>query len=121
MNYQANWSVIENNLDLFIMGLMKTLEISFLALLLSIPLGILFGLGRISKNPFIRFFASVYVEVMRGVPLLVLLIWIFFVLGQFLRLGPYWSAVLGLALFSGAFVAEIIRSGIQSVAKGIDK
>ena len=57
-------------------------------------------------------------EFFRGVPLLVLLIWIFFVLGRFLRLGAYWSAISGLAIFSGAFVAEIVRAGIQSVPKG---
>ena len=55
---------------------------------------------------------------MRGVPLLVLLIWIFFVLGQFLKLGSYWGAIFGLAIFSGAFIAEIVRSGIQAVPKG---
>jgi polar amino acid transport system permease protein len=58
------------------------------------------------------------VEFFRGVPLLVLLIWIFFVLGRFLRLGAYWSAIVGLAVFSGAFVAEVVRAGIQAVPKG---
>lgn len=116
--YQADWSVIGNNMDMFLDGALKTLEISFLALLISLPIGILFGLGRISRNKFIKFFASVYVEIMRGVPLLVLLFWIFFVLGRFLHLGSYWAAILGLAMFSGAFIAEIVRAGIQSVPKG---
>jgi polar amino acid transport system permease protein len=55
---------------------------------------------------------------MRGVPLLVLLIWIYFVLGQFLKLGSYWSAIVGLAIFSGAFIAEVVRTGVESVPRG---
>jgi polar amino acid transport system permease protein len=116
--YQYNWSIISDNIDVFIYGALKTLEISALALLFAIPIGIIFGLGRISKNKFIRVLSTVYVEVMRGVPLLVLLIWIYFVLGQFIRLGSYWASILGLAVFSGAFIAEIVRAGIQGVAAG---
>jgi len=115
---QLDWSVIPNNIGLFLEGLWLTLEISALALLFSIPIGILIGLLRISRNKLVSFLAAAYVEIMRGIPLLVLLFWIFFVLGQFLQLGPYWSAILGLATFSGAFVAEIVRAGIQSVPKG---
>ena len=116
--YAMDWSVIPANMDIFIEGVLLTLEISFYALLLSLPIGILFGLGRISKNKIIFTISSIYVEVMRGVPLLVLLLWIFFVLGQFLNLGSYFSAILGLSMFSGAFVAEIVRSGIQAVPMG---
>jgi polar amino acid transport system permease protein len=115
---QLDWSVIPNNIEVFLEGLWLTLEISALALLFSIPIGILVGLLRVSRNKLVSFLAAAYVEIMRGIPLLVLLFWIFFVLGQFLQLGPYWSAVLGLATFSGAFVAEIVRAGIQSVPKG---
>lgn len=115
---QYDWSVIPNNLPLFLEGMLLTLEISALALLFSIPVGIFIGLLRTSKNKYITFFAATYVEIMRGIPLLVLLFWIYFVLGRFLQLGPYWSAILGLATFSGAFVAEIVRAGIQSVPKG---
>lgn len=118
MGYEYDFSVISNNMDIFIEGTLKTLEISAIALLLAIPIGIIFGMGRISRNPVFRFISSIYVEVMRGVPLLVLLIWIFFVLGQFLKLGSYWGSIIGLAIFTGAFIAEIVRSGIQSVPKG---
>lgn len=118
MGYQYDWSVISRNMDVFIDGALKTLEISALALLIGIPIGIIVGMGRVSRNRVIRLLSSIYVEVMRGVPLLVLLIWIFFVLGQFLKLGAYWGAILGLAIFTGAFIAEIVRSGIQGVPKG---
>ena len=115
--YNYDWSIITKNMDVFIDGALKTLEISAIALLIAIPIGIIFGLGRISRNKFIRLISSIYVEVMRGVPLLVLLFWIFFVLGQFVRLGSYWAAILGLAIFSGAFIAEIVQIGNSSSTK----
>jgi polar amino acid transport system permease protein len=115
---EMNWAVIYQNLPLFFRGFRMTMEISFVALLVSIPIGTIAGLLRVSRYRSLRFIAAVYVEFLRGVPLLVLLIWIFFVLGRFFRMPPYWSAVWGLGVFSGAFVAEIVRAGIQSVPKG---
>ncbi len=50
MGYQYDWSVISRNMDVFIEGALKTLEISALALLIGIPIGIIFGMGRISKK-----------------------------------------------------------------------
>ncbi|WP_391207574.1 amino acid ABC transporter permease [Psychrobacillus sp. L4] len=116
MNY--DWSVIPRNMDVFIYGALKTLEISALAILIAIPIGIIFGLGRISKNKIFRLISSAYVEIIRGVPLLVLLLWIYFVLGQYFSLGSFWGAIVGLAIFAGAFIAEIVRTGIQAVPRG---
>lgn len=116
--YTTDWSVISQNFNILLIGAMLTLKISLLSLLLSIPIGVIVGLCRVSRNRIISFLATCYVEFLRGVPLLVLLMWIFFVLGRFLRLGSYLSAIIGLGVFSGAFVAEIIRAGIQAVPKG---
>ncbi|GAB6280048.1 MAG: hypothetical protein STSR0007_00980 [Thermovirga sp.] len=116
--YITNWGVISQNLPLFFKGAVLTLKISLLAMILSIPIGAFAGLCRVSRNRFVSFLAACYVEFFRGVPLLVLLIWIFFVLGRFLRLGAYWSAITGLAIFSGAFVAEIVRAGIEAIPRG---
>ncbi|MCZ8532041.1 amino acid ABC transporter permease [Psychrobacillus psychrodurans] len=116
--YNYDWSVIPRNMDVFIDGALKTLEISVIAILFAIPIGILFGLGRISKNKIIYLISSTYVEIIRGVPLLVLLMWIFYVMGQVFRLGSYWGSIVGLAIFAGAFIAEIVRTGIQAVPKG---
>ncbi|MBO2535241.1 amino acid ABC transporter permease [Rummeliibacillus suwonensis] len=118
MIYQPDWSIITNNLGIFWEGLLLTLQISALSLLLAIPIGIIVGIGRISKNRFVNFVASAYVEIMRGIPLIVILIWIYFVLGQFLKLGSFWGSIVSLAIFSGAFIAEIVRGGIQSIPKG---
>jgi polar amino acid transport system permease protein len=117
MGYQSDWSIIIDYLPLFLNGIIVTLQISGLALLFSIPIGIFLGILRISKRRAISFLAGVYIEIIRGVPLLVLLLWVFFVLGKYINLTPYWSAVFSLSAFSGAFVAEIIRAGIQAIPK----
>jgi polar amino acid transport system permease protein len=118
MEYSTDWSVIPENMDLFLHGVWFTLQISLISLLLSIPIGVIVGLLRVSRNRFVSILATTYIEIMRGVPLLVLLIWIFFVLGKLLHLNAYWSAISGLAFFSGAFIAEIVRSGIESIPRG---
>ncbi|HJV31713.1 MAG TPA: amino acid ABC transporter permease [Bacillales bacterium] len=117
MGFQSNWSVIIDYLPLFMNGIVITLQVSFLALVFSIPIGLLLGLLRTSKIRPISLLASIYIEIIRGVPLLVLLLWVFFVLGKYVNLTPYWSAVLSLSAFSGAFVAEIVRAGIQSIPR----
>ena len=112
------WPVVTQNFDLLLEGAFLTLKISLTALLFSIPLGILVGLCRVSTKKIVRFIATAYVEFIRGVPLLVLLIWIYFVLGSYFKLGSYWSAIMGLAVFSAAFISEIVRSGIKAVPRG---
>ncbi|MCM3766236.1 amino acid ABC transporter permease [Neobacillus niacini] len=114
----SGWSVITDNWGLLMKGLLTTLELSAFALLLSIPVGILIGLCRVSKNRILSSAAVSYVEFIRGVPLLVLLMWMYFVLGRFLKLGPFWSGVVALGIFSAAFIAEIVRAGIQAVPRG---
>lgn len=113
-----HWNVITNNLDFFAQGVGLTLQISAWALLFSIPIGVLLGLMRISKKKILYIPATCYVEFVRGVPLLVILFWIYFVAGTFFSLGSYWAGVAGLSLFSGAFIAEIVRAGIEAIPKG---
>jgi polar amino acid transport system permease protein len=114
----SGWSVVTDNWGLLMKGLLITLELSAFALLFSIPVGILIGLCRVSKNRILSSAAVSYVEFIRGVPLLVLLMWMYFVLGRFLKLGPFWSGVAALGIFSAAFIAEIVRAGIQAVPRG---
>ncbi|MDI6823168.1 MAG: amino acid ABC transporter permease [Bacillota bacterium] len=113
-----DWSVIPDYLGVLMYGVVLTLRLSLLATLLGIGIGIVAGLCRISRNPLIAFLAAAYVELIRGIPLLVLLFWIFFGLGSFLNLPNYVAAVLALGIFAGAFVAEIVRAGIESIPRG---
>lgn len=113
-----DWSVVSDNWEVLMLGAWFTIKISFMALIFSLPIGILVGFGRIAKNPVIRFLAGAYVEIMRGVPLLVLLMWIYIGLGDVVNVETNVAAVIGLATFNGAFLAEIFRAGVQAVPKG---
>ena len=113
-----DWSVVSDNWEVLMLGAWFTIKISFIALIFSLPIGIIVGFGRIAKNPVIRFLAGAYVEIMRGVPLLVLLMWIYIGLGDVVNVETTVAAVIGLAIFNGAFLAEIFRAGVQAVPKG---
>lgn len=113
---------------LLIDGLWLTLKVSMIAIVLGIILGVLTGLARISENPALRWSAVTYIELIRGSPLLVQIFLWYFVAGNLVNavlqeLGwdavpSIWYGVLALAVFAGAYVAEIVRAGIQSVHRG---
>lgn len=111
--------LIRQTWKLFAAGLWVTLRVSFFALLIAVPLGVLLGLGRLAHNRLVRGLCTAYVEFVRGIPLIVLILWIYFGVGNLVPLGgeeP--AAIYTLGLFSAAFVAEIVRSGIQAVPRG---
>lgn len=113
-------------------GILVTFQVTILSILLALVLGLVTGLGRISKNRFINLVASTYVEVIRGIPLLVQLFYIYFALGQifsrlpptnflfvFLRnMPPIVAAVAAMGICYGAYMGEVFRAGIESIHKG---
>ena len=99
-------------------GLVVTFQITIISMTLSLVLGLVAGLGRTSRTPAINVLASLYVEVIRGIPLLAQLFWIYYALARFVRLGPNISAVVGLTVCYGAYIGETLRAGIQSIPKG---
>ncbi|MDD4649426.1 MAG: amino acid ABC transporter permease [Desulfoplanes sp.] len=109
-------------------GLWITLKVSAMAIVLGIVIGLLTGLARISENPALRWSAITYIELIRGSPLLVQIFLWYFVMGTlintilsshgFPQVPSMWFGILSLALFSGAYIAEIVRAGIQSVHLG---
>lgn len=101
-----------------LVGLWVTLEISALALLLAIGIGLIVGLGRVSSNPAARNLAATYVEIIRGTPLLVQIFIFYFFIGNVLSLSAFTAGVAALGVFTGAYVAEILRAGIESVPRG---
>ncbi len=100
------------------MGLLMTLWLSAAASFFGLIIGLVTGLCRVSKNPTLRSLSSFYVEVIRGTPLLVQIFIFYFFLGTVLDIGRLVAGISALAIFAGAYVAEIIRAGIQSVPKG---
>jgi polar amino acid transport system permease protein len=99
-------------------GLWTTLWLSLVSGVLGLLLGLVTGLCRLSSNPTLRHLSTVYVELVRGTPLLVQIFIFYFFIGTVLNLSREFAGVAALALFTGAYVAEIVRSGVQSIAKG---
>lgn len=109
-------------------GLWITIKVSAFAIVLGIGIGIFTGLCRIADNPALRWGAITYIEIIRGSPLLVQIFLWYFVAGFLIdgmlqRMGapslpPLYYGVIALAIFTGAYVAEIVRAGIQSVDRG---
>jgi polar amino acid transport system permease protein len=100
------------------LGLWITLKISAISLVFSILLGLFAGLARVARNPALRDLSTVYVEVIRGTPLLVQIFIVYFFIGTVLQLPAFAAGVVALSVFTGAYVAEIVRAGIQAVPKG---
>jgi His/Glu/Gln/Arg/opine family amino acid ABC transporter permease subunit len=117
MPYQLDWAPIWNNRDLIVEGFVTTIALSALGLVLALIIGVVVGTAGASRSRLLRSCAAAYVELMRNVPLLVHMY--FWYMGlAFLRLPPFACAVAALALYSGAYVAEVVRSGIGAVPQG---
>lgn len=104
-------------------GMVVSAEIFFLTLILSLPLGLLLSFGRMSKNKFIRAIAKIYISVMRGTPLMLQLMVVYF--GPFYLFGikitssyRFVAVIIGFVLNYAAYFAEIYRGGIESMAVG---
>ncbi|MFB2606676.1 amino acid ABC transporter permease, partial [Rhizobium phaseoli] len=103
-------------------GLLVTLVLSFVGIAVSFPLGIILALGRRSQMPAIRTVCIVFIEVVRGVPLITVLFMASVMLPLFLPAG--WTvdkllrAIIGVSIFASAYMAEVIRGGLQAIPKG---
>ncbi|MBP7926758.1 MAG: amino acid ABC transporter permease [Desulfobulbus sp.] len=99
-------------------GILITFQVTVLSISLAIVIGLVTGLGRISSNRVINLIASLYVEVVRGIPLLVQLFYIYYALGRFVRVPDLVAAVIAMAFCYGAYMGEVFRAGIKSIDRG---
>jgi general L-amino acid transport system permease protein len=103
-------------------GLLVTLVITFAGIIGSVPIGILLALGRRSSLPLVRWFCIIFIEVWRGVPLITVLFFATYMLPFFLpetwKLDPLSRVLIGVVLFAGAYMAEVIRGGLQAIPRG---
>jgi len=108
------------NLKFLLSGLRYTVLLSLTAIIISIVIGLLVSLPGLSSNPILKGFNRVYVELVRAVPILVMILWVYYGLPQLLdiTITVFWAGVIALALSDSAFEAEIFRAGIQSIDKG---
>lgn len=109
-----------SNLRFLFDGLYYTVLISLCAIVISVLLGLLIALPGLSSKRRFRGINRTYVELVRAVPILVLLLWVYYGLPQLagISISVFWAGVLALALSDSAFEAEIFRAGIQSIDKG---
>lgn len=117
--YDWEFRIIWLHRWVFVRGAWITIELTLLTILFGTIFGSILGLGRKSKHMWLRVPVSIYVELFLALPVLVLLIWIYYcspLIG--LNTSGFWTAVLALALSLSAFVAEIVRSGLMSVPEG---
>ncbi len=103
---------------LLIDGLIVTLKISSLGLILSMTIGFLSAFARLSPFPMLRLLSWIYIEAIRNTPLLIQIFVMYFVISPVLNISAFFSAVIALSLFEGAYSSEIIRSAIINIPKG---
>jgi len=121
-----DWSGVIEFLPQLGKGLYYTLLISVFGIGIGFVLGAIFGLGRISKNKFIYGISTIYIEIIRGTPVLVQAIWIYYALPLVIKsltnsdftIGSLTAGIIVIALNSGAYIAEVVRGSVQSVDKG---
>lgn len=101
-----------------IKGAPTTFECTICAIIGAVIIGTLTGLGSVSKNRIINGICGVYVELIRGIPLLVQLMFLYFALGSLIHLEGIVAAIISLSICFGAYMGEIIRAGIQAIPKG---
>lgn len=120
MSIPFDLSLIIDSLPLLGMGALVTIEITAVAVFIGTCIGLFVGIAELARYPWIRIPAKVYVDFIRGTPLLVQIFIIYFALPILLgaRIEPFVAAVAACSINSGAYVAEIFRAGIQSIDKG---
>lgn len=118
--YEWDFSVILQNYDLLLLGLVNTLKVTVVALSFGIPIGLCLALLRLSNNRWVSMPTGLFIEFFRSTPPLVQLFWIFFALPIIIdvEIDPYTASVLTFSIQSSAFFAEVFRAGIISIDKG---
>ena len=116
--YPFNWPLVIRYWRLFLKGLLVTLKVSSISMVITFFLGLIFALFRKSRVEFFRDIAALYVWLFRNTPLLVVILLTYYGVGTIFNLDRFWAATIALSLFEGAYVTEIIRSGIEAVDPG---
>lgn len=109
--------VFMGSYDMFLRGMLKTLQITAVSILIALFIGLFFAFLKISKIKVLEWIANAYIYLVRGTPLIVQIFVIYFGLVEY-NISAFWSISLALAFHNGAYIAEIFRGTIQSIDKG---
>jgi len=136
MIFKFNWSIIWKNMASLLFwtfphggngeiffglgGLSLSVVLAGISLTVSFFIGLVFGLGRLSNNTIISTLSILYIEIIRGNPLIMVIFWVYFfspiVTGM--QIDVFWSAAIAFTIFSGAYIAEIVRAGVSAIPYG---
>ena len=113
------WGKVWAYRSTFLLGLLNTVETAFFAILLSLALGVIFGLMATSGKKVLQIISRVYVEIMQNTPILLQLCFFYYALafsGHSIGILP--TGIVALGVYTGAYMAEVVRAGIEAVPKG---
>jgi len=115
------FNAIINNLSYLLKGFLTNLELAICALAGGIFLGILVGLGRISKNVWVYHSVTLYVNFIRNIPLILVIFWFYFIMPILVGkpLNPFISAAISFLVFEATYFGEIFRAGFQSISRDL--
>ncbi len=115
-----DWKVIADNFLFLMRGLVTTFELAVIAIAGGLVLGTLVGMARISSRFYVYYPATVFVNLLRSIPLILVIFWFYFLVPLIVGrpLGDFLSASIAFIIFEASYFSEIIRAGIQSIPKG---
>ncbi|GLK72726.1 amino acid ABC transporter permease [Ancylobacter dichloromethanicus] len=120
MGYTLNFAAVWRSFDLLLGGLLLSLQLAAVALVIGAAIGLVLAFALVGGSAVLRRPAQLYVTVIRNLPILVLILFTYFALPQLgVRLDKIASFVLTLAVYSGAYLAEVFRAGLLSVPRGL--
>jgi glutamate/aspartate transport system permease protein len=116
----VDWNVIPKNIGFLLGGLCLTFQLAAISVAGGFVLGTILGIGRLSSKPWLFLPATLYVNLFRSLPLILVIFWFYFLVPILIGrpLGDYLSALIAFVAFEAAYFAEIVRGGIQSVPTG---
>ncbi|WP_026576451.1 amino acid ABC transporter permease [Bacillus sp. UNC438CL73TsuS30] len=112
------FDIFLNTFDVFPKAAFLTLRLTITSLLIGSIIGLIFAFFRISTNKWLNKFATLYIGLIRGTPLIVQIAILYFGIASVVTLSQFWAGALALAIHNGAYIAEIFRGAIQSVDSG---
>ncbi|MBW2145718.1 MAG: amino acid ABC transporter permease [Deltaproteobacteria bacterium] len=115
-----DWAVIPRNINFLLGGLVLTFELAAISLAGGFLLGIILGMARLSSRKWIYYPATIYINLFRSLPLILVIFWFYFMVPFIIGrpLGDFLSAIIAFIAFEASYFAEIVRGGIQSIPHG---
>lgn len=122
MGYTLNFAAVWRSFDQLLEGLLLSLGLAFISILIGAAIGLLIAFALTSKSGWVQRPATLYVTIIRNLPILVLVLFAYFALPQIgFRISKIQSFVAVLAIYSGAYLAEVFRAGLLSIPKGLSE